>query len=259
MNTAETQTTPRIVIPQAEPVLVEIGNVTKKVRRRTLLQNVSFTVERGEICGLLGPNGAGKTTLIRAITGLIRPDSGDIRIGGRSVVREREAAAAHMGAIVESPIFFPYMTGRDNLDNLALLHPNLPTRKEREQRVREVLEIVRMDKRADERVKTYSLGMKQRLGIAQALLGDPELLILDEPANGLDPMGIRELRELILRLKHELGKTVLVSSHLLDELQKICDRIVVIREGEQIFAGSREEMIGRHSSLEEAFVEMMTS
>ncbi|NGZ76250.1 ABC transporter ATP-binding protein [Saccharibacillus alkalitolerans] len=249
----------RVVIPQTEHPLVEIGNVTKKVRRRTLLKDVSFNVEQGEICGLLGPNGAGKTTLIRVMTGLIRPDSGDVFIGGSSVVRQRENAAAHIGAIVESPIFFPYMTGRDNLENLALLHPNLPDRKARRKRVNEVLEIVRMDKRADEKVKTYSLGMKQRLGIAQALLGDPELLILDEPANGLDPMGIRELRELILRLKHEFGKTVLVSSHLLDELQKICDRIVVIREGERVFAGSREEMIGRHAGLEEAFVEMMTT
>lgn len=245
-------------ISQKEQALVEIESVTKKVRRRMLLSEVSFRVERGEICGLLGPNGAGKTTLIRVMTGLIRPDSGDVRIGGRSVAQEREAAVLHVGAIVESPIFFPYMTGRENLHNLALLHPNLPDRVARDRRVREVLEIVRMDKRADEKVKTYSLGMKQRLGIAQALLGDPELLILDEPANGLDPMGIRELRELILRLKQEFGKTVLVSSHLLDELQKICDRIVVIREGEKVFAGSRDEMIGNRDSLEDAFVEMMT-
>ncbi|CAM4234182.1 ABC transporter ATP-binding protein [Saccharibacillus endophyticus] len=247
-----------IEIPQASHPLAEVGNVTKKVRKRILLKDVSFAVEQGEICGLLGPNGAGKTTLIRVMTGLIRPDSGDILIGGRSVVREREAAVANVGAIVESPIFFPYMTGRENLDNLALLHPNLPDRKARKRRIEEVLEVVRMDKRADEKVKTYSLGMKQRLGIAQALLGDPQLLILDEPANGLDPMGIRELRELILKLKTEFGKTILVSSHLLDELQKICDRIVVIREGEQVFSGSREEMIGSSGSLEDAFVEMMT-
>jgi len=247
-----------IEIPQASHPLAEVGNVTKKVRRRVLLKDLSFAVERAEICGLLGPNGAGKTTLIRVMTGLIRPDSGDILIGGRSVVREREAAVANVGAIVESPIFFPYMTGRENLDNLALLHPNLPDRTARKRRIEEVLEVVRMDKRADEKVKTYSLGMKQRLGIAQALLGDPQLLILDEPANGLDPMGIRELRELILKLKTEFGKTVLVSSHLLDELQKICDRIVVIREGEQVFSGSREEMIGGSGSLEDAFVEMMT-
>ncbi|MEJ8306233.1 ABC transporter ATP-binding protein [Saccharibacillus sacchari] len=246
------------VIAQAEYPVAEIGNITKKVRGRTLLKNVSFTVESGEICGLLGPNGAGKTTLIRALTGLIRPDSGDIIIGGCSVVREREAAVTNVGAIVESPIFFPYMTGRENLENLALLHPNLPDRAARKRRVNEVLEVVRMDKRADEKIKTYSLGMKQRLGIAQALLGDPELLILDEPANGLDPIGIRELRELILKLKTEFGKTILVSSHLLDELQKICDRIVVIREGELVFAGSRNEMIGDHQSLEDAFVEMMT-
>ncbi|MDO3410102.1 ABC transporter ATP-binding protein [Saccharibacillus sp. CPCC 101409] len=243
--------------PEAGRPLVEIGGVTKKVRRRALLNNVSFTIGHGEICGLLGPNGAGKTTLIRVMTGLIRPSAGDVTIGGHSVAKERESAVLHVGAIVESPIFFPYMTGRDNLYNLALLHPDLENRQARRQRVREVLEIVRMDKRADEKVKTYSLGMKQRLGIAQALLGDPELLILDEPANGLDPMGIRELRELILRLKNELGKTVLVSSHLLDELQKICDRIVVIREGERVFEGSREAMIGGRESLEEAFVEMM--
>lgn len=227
-------------------------NVSKRMKGKYLVKDVSFEVEKGVICGLLGPNGAGKTTLIRMLTGLIRPTKGEILIENQSVVHQRELALEHVGAIVESPIFFPYMTGRDNLRNLARLH-HMDSKSTVNEKVEEVLQIAGLEDRADEKVRTYSLGMKQRLGIAQSLLGDPDLLILDEPANGLDPMGMRELRGLILTLKKKYGKTILISSHLLDEIQKVSDQIVMIREGELVWKG----MLDHDQDLETLFIEMM--
>lgn len=223
--------------------VLEAEQVTKKVGGRTLIDGVSFSVKKGQICGFLGPNGAGKTTLIRLFTGLIRPSSGDLRINGISVTKNRTQALEQIGAIVESPIFFPYLTGRKNLINLARLHPQLK-RKHRKRKVEEVLEKVGLINAADQKVGTYSLGMKQRLGIAQALLGDPTIIILDEPANGLDPMGMRELRNLILQLREEAGCSFLISSHLLDELQQVCDHLVVIKEGKLIWQGEMSEIFG---------------
>ncbi|MFD1395841.1 ABC transporter ATP-binding protein [Kroppenstedtia eburnea] len=237
--------------------MLEVKGLSKKVRGRTLLNEVGFTVQSGEICGLLGPNGAGKTTLIRVMTGLIRPTAGSIRVAGVEVHRERSRALGKMGAIVENPIFFPYMSGRDNLSNLALLDPGLP-KKKISSRVEEVLKVVDLAGRADDKVGTYSLGMKQRLGIAQALLGEPEMIILDEPANGLDPIGMRQLRELILKLNREAGITFLVSSHLLDEIQRICNRLVVIKDGAVIWQGETADLSGSDGDLEEAFVELVS-
>lgn len=240
--------------------VLEVLNVSKKAGTRTLVDHVSFSIQAGDVCGFVGPNGAGKTTLIRMMTGLIKPGGGSIRIDGTDVGRERVKALSRVGAIVESPIFFPYMSGRDNLLNLARLHPNVPGT-ERKARVEEALSIVGLSERGSNKVKTYSLGMKQRLGIAQALLGDPRLIILDEPANGLDPMGIRELRQLIQRLNQERGITFLVSSHLLDELQRICSRFVIIKEGKLVWEGTSREWqeAAGAKGIEEHFVEMMTS
>ncbi|NEW04789.1 ABC transporter ATP-binding protein [Paenibacillus sp. SYP-B3998] len=240
--------------------ILEVIHVSKAVGRRVLVSEVSFEVKRGEVCGFVGPNGAGKTTLIRMITGLIKPNAGQIMIAGVNVQQERIKALSQAGAIVESPIFFPYMTGRDNLLNLARLHPNLSAA-QRKDRVEEVLAIVGLSQRGADKVKTYSLGMKQRLGIAQALLGYPELIILDEPANGLDPMGIRDLRNLILKLRDEHGITFFISSHLLDELQRICNRFVILKEGRMIWQGTSEQWleIAGTQGLEDHFVEMMTS
>ncbi|MDX8044440.1 ABC transporter ATP-binding protein [Gracilibacillus sp. S3-1-1] len=240
-----------------EKHILSVKGVSKKVRGRHLIDSVSFDVEKGAICGLLGPNGAGKTTLIRLLTGLIRPTQGDIYIDGNSMKTNRKEVMLHTGAIVESPIFFPYMSGRENLRNLVRLHPNL-SNEEQKQRIEEVLHIVSLENRADDKVKTYSLGMKQRLGIAQALLGKPSFLILDEPVNGLDPMGIRDLRELIRTLNQQYGITILVSSHLLDELQKICNKIVVIRDGKLLWTGSKDQLAREDQSLEEAFLELVS-
>lgn len=236
--------------------ILSVKKITKKVKGRYLLKNVSFDVEQGGICGLLGPNGSGKTTLIRLITGLIRPTQGDILIAGKSIVSNRKNAVMHIGAIVESPVFFPYMSGKDNLKNLARLHPQLSS-KEANQKINDLLQLVGLLGRENDKVSTYSLGMKQRLGIAQALLGNPSFLILDEPVNGLDPMGIRDLRELILRLNREEGITILISSHLLDELQKVCEQIVVINNGSILWSGSQSELSQNNKSLEEAFLELV--
>ncbi|MBT2291100.1 ABC transporter ATP-binding protein [Paenibacillus albidus] len=243
-----------------QEMILEVGGVTKTAGRRTLVKELSFGVRPGEVCGFVGPNGAGKTTLIRMITGLIKPDSGQIRIDGVDVRQDRIAALSRVGAIVESPIFFPYMSGRDNLLNLARLHGNLHTSAQRKTRVEEVLAIVDLSGRGRDKVKTYSLGMKQRLGIAQALLGSPKLIILDEPANGLDPMGIRDLRNLILKLRDEQGISFFISSHLLDELQRICSRFVIIKEGGMVWQGTSGEWvdIAGTRGLEEHFVELMT-
>ena len=237
-------------------IILDVKSVSKKVRRRHLVKEVSFQIGEGEICGLLGPNGAGKTTLIRLLTGLIKPTGGEVFINNKHIVSQRKEALQNVGAIVESPIFFPYMTGEENLTNLARLH-SFHTKQERDQKVKEVLDIVGLTGRENDKVRTYSLGTKQRLGIAQALLGDPDLLILDEPANGLDPMGVRELRELLFTLKRDYNKTILISSHLLDELQRVCDQIVVMREGELIWDGALDQLASG-KNLEDAFVELVS-
>lgn len=234
-------------------------NLTKKIGGRTIINDLSFEIEEGDICGFLGPNGSGKTTTIRMITGLISPTKGEILISGNNVAKDRRTALIKLGAIVESPIFFPYMSGRKNLQNLARLNPNM-TRKEQLDKVEEALSIVGLQDRAKDKVKTYSLGMKQRLGIAQALLNNPDIVILDEPSNGLDPMGMRELRELVLKLQEEKGITFFISSHLLDELQQMCNKLIVIREGRLIWQGLTQELLVKsHGSnrLEDAFVELM--
>jgi len=193
------------------------------------------------------------------ITGLISPNSGEILISGKDVNKNRKEALLKLGAIVESPIFFPYMSGRKNLQNLARLNPNMD-RKSQLNKVEEVLEVVGLKDRANDKVKTYSLGMKQRLGIAQALLNNPEVIILDEPANGLDPIGMRDLRNLIIRLQKERGITFLISSHLLDELQQMCNRLVVIKDGKLIWQGLTSELLEKakgSNRLEDAFIELV--
>ncbi|SHJ40624.1 ABC-type multidrug transport system, ATPase component [Clostridium cavendishii DSM 21758] len=239
--------------------VMEVKNVSKNLKGRKVSNNISFNLFEGDICGFIGPNGAGKTTMIRLITGLISPNSGQILLNDIDVHRDRISALQNLGAIVESPIFFPYLTGRRLLKNLARLNPNM-SKEEQRKKVSEVLEIVSLESRADDKVSTYSLGMKQRLGIAQALLNNPKIIILDEPANGLDPMGMIELRNLILKLNKEMKITFFISSHLLDELQKICNRLIVIKEGSLVWSGNTRDLLAKSSkgeSLEDVFIDLM--
>jgi ABC-2 type transport system ATP-binding protein len=201
-------------------------NLTKRLGGREVVSDVSFTLDDGEILGFLGPNGAGKTTTIRMLTGLIRPDAGSVEIAGFDVRRDFENAMRHVGAIVESPDLYGELSGRENLELFArMIAP------EAARRVPELAALVALEGRLDDRVSTYSLGMRQRLGLAQALLGEPRVLILDEPANGLDPAGIREIRELLRALARERGLAIFLSSHLLTEVEQTCDRVAILHRG----------------------------
>jgi ABC-2 type transport system ATP-binding protein len=222
-------------------VLVETRDLTKRYGRRIVAVNrVSLTVRRGEVYGFLGPNGAGKTTTMRMLLGLIRPTSGVASVLGRSPGNPE--SLARVGALVESPAFYPYLSGRDNLRVIARC-AGVPKR-----RIEETLDLVDLTDRARDKFATYSLGMKQRLGVAAALLKDPELLILDEPTNGLDPAGMADMRDLIRRLGSG-EHTVLLSSHLLGEVEQICDRVGVISRGRLIAESTVEELRGKGALL----------
>lgn len=210
------------------PVL-RIRDLTKTIGKRTIIDRVSFDVIPGEVFGLLGPNGAGKTTIIRMIVGLMAATEGEVFINGVSLQKQFEEAIQHVGAIVENPELYKFMTGYQNLLHFANMVEGVSP-----EWIEEVIALVRLDERIDEPVKTYSLGMRQRLGVAQAILHRPSLLILDEPTNGLDPAGIRELRDYLRWLAQSEGIAVLVSSHLLSEMELMCDRVAIIQHGRLI-------------------------
>ncbi|MEU0077991.1 ATP-binding cassette domain-containing protein [Micromonospora tulbaghiae] len=225
--------------------VLEIEGLRKTYRSRKrgvrhALDGFDMRVEAGQVHGFLGPNGSGKTTTLRTLLGLIKPNGGRMAILGQELPHALPAVAGQVGAIVESPQFFPHFSARDTLGLLAQAG-ELP-----KQRVDEVLELVGLRDRAGERVKTYSLGMKQRLAVASALLKNPELLILDEPANGLDPGGIREMRGLMRDLS-ESGMTVVLSSHILGEIQLICDSVTIISLGRRVAFGPVEQVLAAHS------------
>ena len=221
-------------------VVLSASHLTKRFGKRLAVADVSFEVLAGEVFGFLGPNGAGKTTTIRMLVGLARPDSGEIRIRGVDLRRDFVMAMSHVGCIVESPDLYKYLTGRENLLHFARMLPEAAAG-----RIPEISRLVSLDERLDDRVATYSLGMRQRLGIAQALLGNPDLLILDEPANGLDPAGIREIRRLVRSLAEERGIGVFVSSHLLAEVEQMCDRVAIIHRGKTLATGPVKELLDR--------------
>lgn len=210
-------------------MVIETNALTRRYGKRTAVDRVDLCVPRGEIYGFLGPNGAGKTTTIRMLLGLIRPTAGTVRLFGENFHRHRMSVLRRVGSLVESPSYYGHLTGAENLEVVRRL---LGAPKKR---IAEALEIVRLTEAADRPVKGYSLGMKQRLGIAIALLGHPELLILDEPTNGLDPAGIQEMRRLIKDMPRKYGMTVLVSSHLLSEIDQIATQVGIIHEGRLIF------------------------
>ena len=225
-------------------VVLRTRGLVKRFGALTAVDHLDIEVRRGEVVGLLGPNGAGKSTTIGMILGLVRPTDGTAEVMGRDVWRDRENALAGAGAIVETPAFYPYLSGRDNLQALALILGGGSRA-----RVDPLLERVGLTARASSKYRTYSLGMKQRLGIASTLLGDPPLVILDEPANGLDPAGQREIRELVRELATE-EHGVLLASHLLYEVEQICDRVLVINKGKLIAGGTMAEITAGAGTIE---------
>lgn len=212
-----------------ENITLSVHNLKKVIGKREIIKGLTFELKEGEVFGFLGPNGAGKTTTIRMIVGLIKPTSGSIHICGYNIENHFQEAMTNLGCIVENPELYPYLSGYDNLLHFARMLEDVC-----DMRIKEVTKLVGLTDRIHDKVKTYSLGMRQRLGIAQALLGNPKLLILDEPTNGLDPAGIREIRRFIRFLAKKEGLSVLVSSHLLSEIQLLCDRVAIISKGKII-------------------------
>jgi ABC-2 type transport system ATP-binding protein len=226
-------------LTQTSAPAIETVGLTKRFGARAAVDGVELHVPSGCAFGFLGPNGAGKTTLIRMLLGLTRADAGSMRLLGHPVPDERALALRRVGAIVEEPRFHPYLTGRENLRIIAAVRgPEVAAR------ITPALARVGLADRADEKVKGYSLGMRQRLGVARCLLADPLLLILDEPTNGLDPAGIQEFREMIRALVEQEGRTVFLSSHLLDEVEKICDAAAIVDGGKVVTQGSIAELAG---------------
>ena len=219
----------------SSPLAIDVADLSKKYGQRMALSHANFEVPMGSICGFVGPNGSGKTTTIRMLLGLISPTTGSGHVLGESIT-EPEKYLPRVGAMIEGPAFYPALTGKQNLMVLAKIG-GFDT-----DLVQGLLEKVGLGDRGDSKYKTYSLGMKQRLGIAAALLPNPKLLILDEPTNGLDPAGIQEVRALLRQLADD-GATIFVSSHLLSELEMICDHLVMLREGKVIFAGKTTQLL----------------
>lgn len=225
-------------------ITLSVHHLRKTIGRKEIIKGLNFELKKGEVFGFLGPNGAGKTTTIRMLTGLIKPTDGTISICGYDVRKEFTKAMQYLGCIVENPELYPFLSGWDNLVHFANMLPSVT-----EKKIKETVAFVGLDKRIHDKVKTYSLGMRQRLGIAQALLNSPKVLILDEPTNGLDPAGIREMREFIRNLAEKEGLSVLVSSHLLGEIQQLCDRVAIMLDGEIIRVDSVENLLTKQEKL----------
>lgn len=205
--------------------VLEVTSLKKRLSKREIIKDLSFSVKPGEIFGFLGSNGAGKTTTIRMIVGLIAPNEGDIKICGHSVINDKEKALENVGAVVENPELYSYLSGRENLMQIARI------RKVPKEEIENLIKLVGLEKRIGDKVSKYSLGMKQRLGLAAALIGSPKLLILDEPTNGLDPSGILDFRAIVKKAAKERNMSVFISSHILSEVQNLCDRVAFINGG----------------------------
>jgi len=222
---------------QQTPVL-ELTNLKKTIKGKEIVKGVTLTLYPSQIFGFLGPNGAGKTTTIRMIVGLIKPTEGSVTICGYSVAHDFVKALSNIGCIIESPDMYKYLTGMENLLQFAAMDKRIT-----QQRINDVVDMVGLHNRINDRANTYSLGMRQRLGIAQAIMSKPKLLILDEPTNGLDPSGMTEFRILIRKLAYEEGMTVFVSSHLLMEIQQMCDVVSIIKQGSVIKTANVQDIL----------------
>ena len=226
------------------PILT-VSRLTKKFKTHTAVDDLSFTVEEGDVYGFLGQNGAGKSTTIRMLLSLVRPTEGEISLFGLDLKKERSRILRQTGAVIEKPDLYPYLSAYENLELFARLSGGRENKKE----WMDLLELVGLSGRENDRVKTYSQGMKQRLGIAVALVHQPRLIILDEPVNGLDPQGIADVRNLILHLSRHLGKTVIVSSHLLHEIEQIATRLLIIDQGKKMVEGEMSSLLDPANTL----------
>lgn len=218
--------------------VLKVSHLAKKIKKLQIIHDVSFDIKEGEILGFLGPNGSGKTTTLRMIVGLSKPSGGDVHICGHSLKSDYVKAMSNVGCIIEGPDLYGYMSGYKNLELLASMSDGVT-----KQDIDDAVALVGMEKRIHDKVDVYSMGMKQRVGLAQALIHKPRLLILDEPTNGLDPQGIHEFREIVKKLARESGISVLVSSHLISEVQLMCDRVSIINKGRIIKNASVEELV----------------
>lgn len=230
--------------------VLEVSSVKKRLGKREIIKGVSFNVKEGEIFGFLGPNGAGKTTTIRMLVGLIAPNEGTIKIMNHDLQREREKALSYLGAVVENPELYGYLSGKENLMQIARV------RKVSKEQVEEIIELIGLKDRINDKFKKYSLGMKQRLGLGAALLTNPKLLILDEPTNGLDPSGILDFRAIVKKAAKERGMSVFVSSHILSEVQQLCDSVAFINHG---IIQSVESITDNNMATEKETVALITT
>ncbi|MFD1737897.1 ABC transporter ATP-binding protein [Bacillus salitolerans] len=219
-----------------QEIVLKVSNLQKRIGNSMIIRDVSFELARGEIVGLLGPNGSGKTTILKMLVGLLRPSNGTVHTLGHDTQRDFEEAIQYVGAIIENPEMYDYLSGYDNL--LHTLHMN---RAQDSFTVNEVIELLQLDSYVHDKVRTYSLGMKQRLGLAQSLMHRPRVLFLDEPTNGLDPEGMKDLRVLLKRLAVEQGVSIIISSHILAEVELICDRVMVLHDGRIVNEASLKE------------------
>lgn len=218
--------------------ILKVSNITKKIKQKEIIKGISFEVKEGEILGFLGPNGAGKSTTLRMIVGLSKPSSGEISICGYSITNNYVKAMTNVGCIIEAPDLYTYMSGYRNLEMLGSMSKGV-TKKD----IDDAVELVRMENRIHDKVGIYSMGMKQRIGLAQALIHKPKLLILDEPTNGLDPQGIHEFRDIVKKLAKDKDISVVISSHIIAEVQLLCDRVSIINNGEIIKNASIDELV----------------
>ncbi|MHC5229127.1 ABC transporter ATP-binding protein [Enterococcus sp. LJL99] len=222
--------------------ILEINELTKKIGKEYLVNQLSFSLNKGDIFGFLGPNGSGKTTTLRMITGLVFPTSGGVFIDGKSSIKNLHEALTSIGSIIENPAFYLNLTAKQNLKLSATLSEQVITAK----RIEEVLAIVKLTEAKDEKVKNYSLGMKQRLGLANALLAYPKIIILDEPTNGVDPIGLYEMKELIKDLAKKEQITFLISSHMLREMADLCNKVAIIDRGKLLATGNVPHLLKKH-------------
>jgi ABC-type multidrug transport system ATPase subunit len=227
------------------PAIIKVNNLSKQFKEINAVDDLSFTVEQGDVYGFLGQNGAGKSTTIRMLLTLIKPSAGEISIFNKNLSTHRSDILKQVGAVIEKPDLYKYLSAYDNLAIFAKMSSMKPNRT----LLMEQLKMVGLDERAGSKVKTFSQGMKQRLGIAVALVHNPQLIILDEPTNGLDPQGIADMRNLILHLSRELGKTIVVSSHLLSEIELVANRMLIIHKGKKIVEGKVAELLDPSKSL----------